>query len=437
MVLFVDLNFKQFLIMRIVSFVLLMLVAFAGFSQDYENYFTNDRLRLDLYHYGDDNSEKYSLKGFVKESPWAGPRKNMVKESMLHGTYVLQVKDAVTDKVLYNHPFETMFEEWQETIEAPNRERVFEESLIIPYPKSAVIIEILVRDVKLDLHLVYTKKFDPATEWVEERTSKYESELIHGDKSFDKGLDIAIVAEGYTAIEMDKFMKDSKAMVDFFFNTKPFDKHKKDVNFYCVKAISEESGTDLPGKDIWKNTAADSKFYTFGSERYLTTLAYHKTMDLLSSTPFDQVLILVNTPKYGGGGVFNHFSVASADHELSKIVFTHEFGHAFGGLADEYYTSSTAYVTTPDLTHEIMEPNVTNLVKFDEKWKSMMDKNTPIPTPDTEEYNQTVGVFEGGRYMSKGIYRPVRNCRMKSNTAPFCPVCQKVLSDMIKYYSGK
>ena len=123
-------------------------------------------------------------------------------------------------------------------------------------------------------------------------------------------------------------------------------------------------------------------------------------------------------------------------HFLSETVLTHEFGHAFGGLADEYYTSSTAYVKHPDLKYELIEPNVTNLIDFDSKWKHMIDKNTPVPTPDTEEYDNTIGVFEGGRYLEKGIYRPVRNCRMKSNTADFCPVCQSVLSDMIRFYCG-
>jgi predicted amidophosphoribosyltransferase len=46
-----------------------------------------------------------------------------------------------------------------------------------------------------------------------------------------------------------------------------------------------------------------------------------------------------------------------------------------------------------------------------------------------------MGVFEGGGYMAKGIFRPVMDCRMKTNQAKgFCPVCQRAIEKMIGYY---
>jgi hypothetical protein len=45
-------------------------------------------------------------------------------------------------------------------------------------------------------------------------------------------------------------------------------------------------------------------------------------------------------------------------------------------------------------------------------------------------------MFEGGGYLSKGIYSPVMDCRMKSNEAPaFCPACQDAISKMIRFYT--
>ena len=67
----------------------------------------------------------------------------------------------------------------------------------------------------------------------------------------------------------------------------------------------------------------------------------------------------------------------------------------------------------------------------------MLDKKSDIPTEPTEKRkrNYTVGVYEGGGYMAKGIYRPVMDCRMKTNTAEaFCPVCQRAIEKMIEYY---
>ena len=85
-----------------------------------------------------------------------------------------------------------------------------------------------------------------------------------------------------------------------------------------------------------------------------------------------------------------------------------------------------------------MEPNVTTLVNFDAKWKNMMDKNTPVPTPATKDYNGTLGVYEGAGYVAEGVYRPWQNCTMKEIIYDnFCPVCTKVLQAMFDYYSNK
>ena len=66
----------------------------------------------------------------------------------------------------------------------------------------------------------------------------------------------------------------------------------------------------------------------------------------------------------------------------------------------------------------------------------MIDSNTPRPTPNTPEYKNKTGVFEGGGYMAKGIFRPYIDCRMKTNVAEgFCPVCTKAINDMIDFYT--
>jgi hypothetical protein len=421
---------KNYLLTIIILFGLFQILQ----AQSYNENFSEERLRLDLYHFGTDSTENYSLKRFVKETPYSGPKNNLLPEQ-LHATYILQVRDGDNYNLLFSKPFETMFEEWQDTKEAPYIHRVFEETLYIPYPKIGVHIEIIYQAHLGSFEKIWECDFDPEINETEILYQKTDFDLIYGHGNFQKAVDIAIIAEGYTEAEMDKFMKDANRMTNHFLNTAPFKAHKEKFNFYAVKSVSKESGTDLPGENIWKETAANSRFYTFGSERYLTTLSYHQSMDILNGIPHDQLILLVNSDKYGGGGVFNHFSVVSSDHYLSEIVLTHEFGHAFGGLADEYYTSSTAYVEHPDLSYELIEPNITNLIEFDKKWKHMLADTTPVPTPDTRKYDEAIGVFEGARYLSKGIYRPVRNCRMKSNDADFCPVCQDVIVKMINYYS--
>jgi len=65
----------------------------------------------------------------------------------------------------------------------------------------------------------------------------------------------------------------------------------------------------------------------------------------------------------------------------------------------------------------------------------LISDSIPVPTPRKIKFNNTVGVFEGGGYMAKGIYSPVIDCRMKSNEAKeFCPVCQEAIRKVIRLH---
>ena len=114
-------------------------------------------------------------------------------------------------------------------------------------------------------------------------------------------------------------------------------------------------------------------------------------------------------------------------------------GHLIGGLGDEYYTSEVSVQDFYPSGVEPVEPNLTTLVDFGSKWKDMLDENTPIPTPvtgpNTPEYDK-VGVYEGGGYVSKGVYRPAQHCTMHQiRYNDFCPVCKKTLEEVIEYYA--
>jgi hypothetical protein len=251
-------------------------------------------------------------------------------------------------------------------------------------------------------------------------------------------VEVCFVAEGYTQQEADKFRDDMKAFSEFLFSQAPFDALKSYFTIRGIFCPSDQSGTDIPGESVFRTTTLESSFYTFGSERYLTTSAIPKLREVTSVVPYDALVVLVNHEKYGGGGIFNLYAIQSAHHALSKIVFVHEFGHSFGGLADEYYTSSVSYEDFFNQEVEPWQPNVTTMVNFADKWEELIDEDTPVPTPRIKEYEGKVGVFEGGGYVSKGVYSPVMDCRMKTNSAPgFCPVCQESIRKMIMYLSDQ
>lgn len=371
-----------------------------------------------------------------KEEFWGGTKTNLI-DPFNYGSYRVNVYDSVSNTLIFTYGFCSLFEEWQFTDEAKVLQKGFPESLIIPYPKKVIKIELMSRQFEDNqfkkIFEIYIDPFDVNIK--NEKTVSADVKKIHYSNTSDKALDLVFLAEGYTVNEQQSFYDDVKKVSNYLLNLAPFSNLKNKINIWAVAAISAESGTDKPHKGVWKSTALNSNFNTFGSDRYLTSSDYHTIRNYAALAPCDQVCILVNTETYGGGGIYNFWNISSAKNDYINEVFSHELGHSLGALGDEYYTDEVA---TEDIYNKKTEPyqqNLTTLVNFDSKWKDMLSNNTPIPTPISDKNIGKVGVYEGGGYQAKGIYRPYMNCMMKALGYDFCPVCQKTLQDVIKYYS--
>jgi hypothetical protein len=407
------------------------------FSQiNFELYFENKTLRLDYYHTGNSVEDSYSIDELIEEPYWGGSKTNLL-DRFDYGKYKFIIKDFESGKEIYSRTYATLFSEWQTTDEAKQTIKSFRETIIFPYPKNPVIVEFYSRDKKNILNKKFEYVVNPNSYFIKtERTLEYKNfEVLNNDDS-DEAVDIVIIPDGYTKDEMDKFKKDCEKFAGFLFNASPYKENQNKFNIWGIEAPSKESGTDIPAENIWKNTIANSQFYMFDLDRYLMTSDNKSLRDIASNAPYDQIFILVNTNKYGGGAIYNHYSVCVSDNSYSEYIFTHEFGHGFAGLGDEYYTSDVAYNEFYPLDVEPLDPNLTTLVNFDSKWKDLIESETPVPTPPTKELKNKIGVFEGGGYVAKGVYRPMQDCSMKSISVDnFCPVCKRAIKQMIDFYS--
>ena len=407
------------------------------FSQvNFDQYFEDKTLRLDYYHTGNSVEDSYSIDELIEEPYWGGSKTNLL-DIFDYGKYKIIVKDFTSGIELYSHTYATLFSEWQTTDEAKQTTKSFSETVVFPYPKNNVTVEFYSRDKKNILHKKFEYAVNPNSYFIKtERTLEYKNfEVLNNDDS-DEAVDIVIIPDGYAKDEMDKFKKDSEKFAGYLFNASPYKENKDKFNIWGIEAPSKESGTDIPAENIWKNTIANSQFYMFDLDRYLMTNDNKALHNIASNAPYDQIFILVNTKKYGGGAIYNHYSVCVSDNNYSEYIFTHEFGHGFAGLGDEYYTSDVAYNEFYPLDVEPLDPNLTTLVNFDSKWKNMIDEKTPIPTPGKKEFKESLGVFEGGGYVAKGVYRPMQDCSMKSISVDnFCPVCKYAIKQMIDFYS--
>ena len=402
----------------------------------YSEWFTDSAIRVDYYHSGTDHSQYVMFKEIIKVKKWGGTKTNLI-DPFNYGSYRVNVYDSATNKLIYNYGFCSLFEEWQFTDEAKTLQKGFPESLVFPFPKKAIKLELTSRDFEDNsFSVIYSMYINPNDINIKnENTVNADIKRIHYSNTSDKAIDFVFIADGYTNSEKESFYQDVEKAKDYLFSIPPYNELTNKINVWAVAAVSAESGTDKPQDGIWKSTALNSNFNTFGSERYLTSSDYHSIRNYADLVPCDQICVFVNTETYGGGGIYNFWNITSAKNEYFLQVFAHELGHSLGALGDEYYTDE---VTTEDIYNKNTEPyqqNLTTLVDFDSKWKDMLDSETPVPTPVSSDNSIIIGVYEGGGYQAKGIYRPYMNCMMKALGYDFCPVCQRTLKNVILYHS--
>jgi len=402
---------------------------------NFDDYFSDKVLRFDFMLAG--NSEKTAVYPVgMKEEPFYGGSKTNLTDTFNYGNFRYELFDDSDGRLIYSRGFCTLYQEWQTTAEAKSMERSYYEVATMPFPKNKARFVLSIRQRSGAFTKLYETGIDPSDYFIiKEKPVSASFTKIYGNGESEAAVDLAFIAEGYKANEMGKFRDDVKKMADYLFSEEPFIAYKDKINIWAVEAVSADSGTDIPGKQYYVNTVLNSSFYTFDIDRYLTTQDIKSVNDYAAVVPHDNIIVLINSDKYGGGGVYNYYSGTTTGHQLSLKVFIHEFGHGFAGLADEYYSSEVAYEEFYPLNVEPWEPNITTMVDFDSKWKNMIDKETPVPTPPEEKYRNVTGLFEGGGYSAKGIFRPEMECRMKSNSSKgYCSVCRQAIKEMIEFY---
>lgn len=412
--------------------------------------FRDSTLRIDYIFSGNATTQRISLDKLNMSPRWYGKRKHLA-QLPVEGNGQITVRKHGTAEVIYRNSFSTLFQEWQSYDEAKTSDKAFENVFLIPMPQEKVDVTVDLRNNRHEVTGTMTHTVDPADILIRHIGFKNRTPFTTIQQAADttRCIHIAYVAEGYKQNEMNVFIEDAKIATEALFEHEPFKSMRNRFNIVAVESPSADSGTSEPSKGIWRNTALGSHFDTFYSDRYLTTLNLKSLHDVLAGTPYEHIIVLVNTKEYGGGGILNSYNLSMTHHPMYKQVVVHEFGHSFAGLADEYAYEQEQIPMYP---HDVepWEKNITTLVDFHGKWENMIKKGTPIPTPivtaaelpnvkkDKKSKVPTykMGVYEGAGYSLKGVYRATPDCRMRSNDVKeFCPACQKALRELINFYT--
>ncbi len=421
---------------HICCIILCFCTSIGSYAQNFADYFQNKTLRVDYIFTGNATQQAIYLDELSQLPTWAG-RQHHLSKLPLEGNGQITVKDLAGKQCIYKTSFSSLFQEWLSTDEAKETAKGFENTFLLPYPKQPVEVEVTLYSPQKEIIATYRHIVSPDDILIHKRgvshVTPHQYMLRNGNET--DCIDVAILAEGYTEKEMDIFYQDAQRTCESLFSYEPFRSMKGKFNIVAVASPSTDSGVSVPRKSQWKQTAVHSHFDTFYSDRYLTTSRVKSIHNALAGIPYEHIIILANTDVYGGGGIYNSYTLTTAHHPMFKPVVVHEFGHSFGGLADEYFYEDDVMTDTYPLEIEPWEQNISTRVNFASKWQDMLPSGTPIPTPVDEKKKYPVGVYEGGGYSAKGIYRPAYDCRMKTNKYPeFCPVCQRAIRRMIEFY---
>ena len=393
-------------------------------------------LRVDYDFSGNVREQYISVSELCSFKGWAG-RRTHLDSVPLRGNANIVMSDLHSGKTLYTQSFSTLFQEWLTTEEATKTSRSFENTFLLPMPTDSAKIVINLFDAKGKVATTLQHVVAPTDILIRnlDNCPVPPHRYLHKSGSSKEKIDVAIVAEGYTAAQADDFYKDALTAVTSILQHEPFKQYADRFNFVAVAAASADSDVSIPKEGLWRNTALSSHFSTFYSDRHLTTLHQRDLHNLLSGIPYEHIIILANTYTYGGGGIYNAYTLTTTHHAAFRPVVVHEFGHSFAGLADEYYYDDQ-YENFYSSDAEPWEQNITTLHSFNEKWQDMLPKKVVVPTTPSSKNISQIGVYEGGGYMSKGVYRGFQDCRMKTNECKeFCPVCKRAITRLIKFYT--
>lgn len=491
--------------MRIVLVVDLLLMCGLAFGQaefPFGLFFNDQTLRIDYYHTGNAQHEEITLDKMYIEGIWAGNPANSIGAADL-GSYRVRVEDLASGRLIYQKGYSSIFAEYVTIDEAlKGTRKTYHESVLIPFPKKPFRLIIEKRDRSLKLSPLFSRDLDPSDYHIIHQKTGYHTDKVfpmvkNGDPH--EKVDLVILAEGYTAMEIDQFKIDLENYTRLFFSVEPYKSRESDFNISGVFSASEESGTDEPRQLIYKKTLLESSFNYFELDRYCLADDNKSIRDVAAAVPYDAIMIMINRERYGGGGIYNWQTVFTARSDRSDYVFLHEFGHGFAGLADEYFDSPVSYIDIDAKGTEPLEANITILLDKDNvKWKKYLSPGIQVPTdwgkekydslvnlrlkaymegekivsglrskgasePELSEaienirktvdlINQKitdfyanhplkdkVGVYEGGNYQSKGVYRPTIMSLMHGfeEKLSYDIVNEQAIIEVINYYTGK
>lgn len=218
-------------------------------------------------------------------------------------------------------------------------------------------------------------------------------------------VDVVLMGDGYEQNHLKAFANLAKDIPPLFERQPTFREYWNYFNFVRCDLVSAENGVDGFGREY--DTALGAK--TLGTYSGHVGIERERVRAMWAELPEHDSLAICFVKNgvlgTGGGGI-------ATIGGLSATTTVHEWGHAFGGLGDEYDTQQSAHQGAPGRAANVSDTEDPKLVP----WAHWIEARHP-----------GVGVYEGAAARARGAWRPTSTgCTMASGER-FCLVCQEAL----------
>lgn len=232
--------------------------------------------------------------------------------------------------------------------------------------------------------------------------------LRHGPSS--NRVDIVLMGDGYVLEHQDMFDDLAEAIPGRFQRQPVFGEYYSYLNFRAAQMISAENGVDGFGREYDTALGADTGKTDLGHVVVNRQLVHEALAELPEHDDLAIVFVKNGVAGTGGNGI-------AAIGGMGTRITLHEWGHAFGDLADEYATH----------THDRGRPtNRANCSITDKPqlapWSHWIDARVP-----------GIGMYEGGSGQARDVWRPTASECLMNSAENFCRVCREAL--VLRIYS--
>lgn len=288
------------------------------------------------------------------------------------------------------------------------------------------------------------------------KVEQYDYEHGDGDvltlqtHSQGSGIPIVFLGDCYDAEDISNasYLTDTQAAYNYFFDIEPYKTYKNYFDVYIVFGKSEDSGVGTV------NTIREAKFGTQYSltggaleNDGVTAFQYARKIDENLDLTKALVVMVLNSTEYGGVTYMWGDGSAIAICPKSTDPYPYDFrglvqheagGHGFGKLADEYiYTNAFIQACRCGNPHlgEFLAG------KANGWYKNLSETSDRDLVPWSHlmyhpSYANTVDVYEGGFFHTRGIFRSESSSCMNNNIPYYSAISRQAIVERIMDYSG-